>query len=46
MKGLFESKEASLRQEVSEEREKLAREADVLRGRLDEATAGRAAAQV
>lgn len=46
MKSLFDSKEACLRQELSEERDRLAREADVLKQQVEEATAGRAAAGV
>lgn len=46
MKSLFESKEACLRQELSEERDKLAGEVGVLRQRLEQAEAGRAAAEV
>ncbi|CAM9784123.1 unnamed protein product [Ectocarpus sp. 4 AP-2014] len=45
MKSLFESKEACLRQELSEERDKLAGEVGVLRQRLEQAEAGRAAAE-
>lgn len=46
MKSLFESKEACLREELGEERDRLAREAAVLRQRLERAEAGRAAAEV
>lgn len=46
MKSLFEDKEASLRQELGEERDKLKGEAAVLRQRLEEAETGRAAAEV
>ncbi|CAM9980785.1 unnamed protein product [Ectocarpus sp. 12 AP-2014] len=45
MKSMFESKEACLRQELSEERDKLAGEVGVLRQRLEQAEAGRAAAE-
>ncbi|CAN0248461.1 unnamed protein product [Ectocarpus fasciculatus] len=45
MKSLFESKEACLRQELGEERDKLAGEVGVLRQRLEQAEAGRAAAE-
>lgn len=46
MKSLFDNKEASLREEIGEEREKLKCEVAVLRQRLEEAEAGRAAAEV
>lgn len=46
MKSLFESKEACLRQELTRERDQLAREADVLRRRVEEAETGRTAAEV
>lgn len=46
MKSLFDSKEACLRQELSEERDRLAREAGVLKQQVEEATAARAAAGV
>ncbi|CAM9670378.1 unnamed protein product [Ectocarpus sp. 6 AP-2014] len=45
MKSLFESKEACLRQELGEERDKLAGEVGVLRQRLEQAEEGRAAAE-
>ncbi|CAM9974583.1 unnamed protein product, partial [Ectocarpus sp. 12 AP-2014] len=45
MKSMFESKEACLRQELSEERDKLASEVGVLKQRLEQAEAGRAAAE-
>ncbi|CAB1120640.1 unnamed protein product [Ectocarpus sp. CCAP 1310/34] len=45
MKSMFERKEACLRQELSEERDKLAGEVGVLRQRLEQAEAGRAAAE-
>lgn len=46
MKSLFADKEAWLREELSEERDKLAREAAVLRERLEQAEAGKVAAEV
>lgn len=46
MKSLFENKEARLREELGEERDKLAREGAVLRQRLEQAEAGRATAEV
>lgn len=46
MKSLFEGKEACLRQELGEERDKLAHEVAPLRQRLEQAEAGRAAAEV
>lgn len=46
MKSLFENKEACLRRELSEERDKLASEIDVLKQQLEQAEAGRAAAEV
>ncbi|CAM9225275.1 unnamed protein product [Pylaiella littoralis] len=45
MKSLFEKKEACLRQALSEERDKLTREATLLRQRLELAEAGRTAAE-
>ncbi|CBJ29266.1 Hypothetical leucine rich repeat protein [Ectocarpus siliculosus] len=45
MKSLFESKEACLRQELGEERDKLAGEVGVLRQRLEQAEESRAAAE-
>lgn len=46
MKSLFEEKEAGLRQELSEDRERLVQELESLRKRAEEATAGRIAAEV
>lgn len=46
MKSLFESKEASLRQELGEERNTLAREAEELKRKAAQAAAGRTAAEV
>lgn len=46
MKSLFQEKEACLRQELGKERDKLAREADSLRQRLEQAEAGRTVAEV
>lgn len=46
MKSLFEDKEACLREELGQERDTLAREAALLRQRLEQAEAGRAAAEV
>lgn len=46
MKSLFENKEACLREELGEERDNLAREAAVLRERLEQAETAKAAAEV
>ncbi|CAM9305835.1 unnamed protein product [Scytosiphon promiscuus] len=45
MKSLFEDKEACLRRELSEERDRLAREVGELKQELEQAEAGRAAAE-
>lgn len=46
MKSLFEEKEAVLRQELSGDRERLVQEVESLRKQVEEATAGRIAAEV
>lgn len=46
MKSLFENKEACLRQELKEEREKLVKAGDGLRRQIEEEKEGRVAAEV